>query len=109
MKSLIAVLAAAGLFAAALPCAAQSGAAEKAKQICAACHGVDGSGVAAFPDYPKLAGQQRDYLVQALKQYKSGARKNPIMGGMAQILSPQDIEDLADFFSAQKSTLFVTR
>jgi len=110
MKTLIAVAAASSLLGAAgLSSAADSGASEKAQQICAACHGADGTGVAQFPDYPKLAGQRRDYLVQALKQYKSGARKNPIMGGMAQTLSPQDIEDLAAYFSGQKGPLFVTR
>jgi cytochrome c553 len=86
-----------------------SAAAEKAKQVCGACHGVDGTGVAQFPDYPKLAGQHRDYLIQALRQYKSGGRKNPIMGAMVQTLSEQDIDDLAGYFSEQKGTLFVTR
>jgi cytochrome c553 len=83
--------------------------AEKAKQVCAACHGVDGTGVQALPDYPKLAGQHEDYLLQALKQYKSGARKNPIMGGMVQPLSEKDMNDLAAYFSEQKGTLFVQR
>ena len=109
MKPLI-VVAAAILSAWSLSCAAQSsGAVEKAKQVCSACHGADGTGVPQFPDYPKLAGQHRDYLVQALKQYKSGARKNPIMAGMVQTLTEDDIDDLAAYFSEQKGTLFVTR
>jgi cytochrome c553 len=107
MRTLIALLGAACVLAAAASRADE--APDKAKQVCAACHGADGTGVAQFPDFPKLAGQRRDYLVQALKQYKSGARKNPIMGGMAMTLSPQDIDDLAAWFSAQKGTLFVTR
>jgi len=83
--------------------------AEKAKQVCAACHGADGAGVAQFPDYPKLAGQHRDYLLQALRQYKAGSRKNPIMGGMVQALSPKDMEDVALYFSEQKGSLYVKR
>ncbi|MGH8619254.1 MAG: c-type cytochrome [Burkholderiales bacterium] len=70
---------------------------EKAK-ACAACHGEDGASPTA--DFPKLAGQHRDYLVKALTDYKSGARKNPVMNPMAANLSKQDIADLAVYFSS---------
>jgi|SRR5262245_31669382 len=76
----------------------------KAAQVCAACHGPDGSKPSA-PDQPVLAGQYYDYLVRALSDYKSGARKNGIMKGFADQLSKQDIEDLAAWFSSQKSAL----
>lgn len=66
---------------------------------CAACHGPDGNSPA--PDFPKLAGQPFDYLVTALKQYKSGSRKNAIMAPQATNLSQRDIEDLAAFYSQQ--------
>ncbi len=82
---------------------------EKAKAVCGACHGVDGNGVATFPDYPRLAGQHEEYLVQALKQYKSGARKNAVMAGMAQPLSVQDIENVAAWFASQTGPLKVIR
>ncbi len=36
---------------------------------------------ARSPSYPKLGGQYPDYLAKALRDYKSGARKNPIMAG----------------------------
>jgi cytochrome c553 len=76
---------------------------EKAKTVCAACHGTHGEGgVAAMPDAPKLAGQPQDYLEHALQHYKGGVRrKNPIMMGMAATLSDQDIADVAAFFSSQ--------
>jgi cytochrome c553 len=83
--------------------------AEKAKAVCGACHGVDGNGVATFPDYPRLAGQHEEYLVQALKQYKSGGRKNAIMAGMAQPLSASDIENVAAWFASQTGPLKVIR
>ena len=67
--------------------------------VCAACHGVDGN--SATPDFPRTAGQQPDYIVKALSDYKSGARKDPIMGAMAAALSRQDMEDLAAYFSSQ--------
>ena len=80
----------------------QAGAA-KAKEICQACHGMDGN--SQVPDYPKLGGQRPDYLAKALRDYKSGARKNPIMGGQVSGLSAQDMADLAAYFSSQKGTL----
>lgn len=71
---------------------------------CAACHG-EGGGKPILPEYPILAGQQEDYLVAVLNQYKSGKRQNAIMKGLAAALSPQDIKDLAAYFSSQKSDL----
>ena len=72
-------------------------------QTCAACHGEDGNSQVA--SNPRLAGQREGYLVKALKDYKSGARNNPIMGGMAQGLSEQDIKDIAAFYASQKKGL----
>jgi hypothetical protein len=57
---------------------------------------------------PRLADQQRDYLVRVLKDYKSGARKDGIMAPQAADLTDQDIADLAAYFSAQ-SGLFVKK
>lgn len=72
---------------------------EKAK-VCTACHGPDGN--SPVPDFPKLAGQHEDYLVKALNDYKSGARKNAIMAPLVANLSKRDITDLAAFYSQQK-------
>lgn len=75
-------------------------AAGKAKsKPCTACHGPDGN--SPTPEFPKLAGQPYDYLVTALRQYKSGERKNAIMAPQATNLSKRDIEDLAAFYSRQ--------
>ncbi len=72
----------------------------KAKStVCAACHGADGN--STVPSFPRLAGQNRDYLVHALQAYRKGDRKNPIMAEQAKNLSNQDIEDLAMYFSQQ--------
>ena len=75
----------------------------KAKEVCAACHGEDGNSPVA--DYPKLSGQHSDYLAKALRDYKSGARKNPIMAPMAAALTKEDIENLAAWYHAQKEAL----
>jgi cytochrome c553 len=81
---------------------------EKAAQVCGACHGPNGE-KPTQPDYPILAGQWPDYLERALKDYKSGKRKNPIMNGMAAALSDQDIENVAAWFASQPSPLHSER
>lgn len=65
---------------------------------CAACHGKDGK-TPIDPSYPKIAGQYADYMVKAISDYQTGARKNPIMGGIAKPLSKSDIENVAAYFS----------
>jgi cytochrome c553 len=77
---------------------------QRAAQVCVACHGADGNKPSAA-DQPVLAGQYPDYIVKALRDYKSGKRKNPIMTGFASGLTVQDMEDLAAWFSSQKSAL----
>lgn len=77
---------------------------EKADAQCAACHGKDGNSP-VDPSYPRLAGQHADYLVSALKEYKSGARKNAIMGGMAKPLDKKDIENLAAYYASLPGTI----
>ena len=79
------------------------GAKKKVTEVCQACHGMDGN--SAIPDNPKLAGQNADYLAKALRDYKSGARKHPVMNAFAGTLSPQDIDDLATYFATQSAVL----
>ena len=71
----------------------------KAKEVCAACHMENGN--SQSPDFPRLAGQHADYLEKALRDYKSGTRKNPIMAAVVMALSKQDMENLAAYYSAQ--------
>ena len=80
----------------------------KAKQVCAACHGENGD-KPLQPEYPILAGQHVDYLAKALKDYKSGARKNAIMGAMAQPLTAKDISDVTAWFASPPGPLQVKR
>lgn len=76
-------------------------------QVCQSCHGADGNSTS--PQFPRLAGQYPDYLVQALSEYKSGARKNPIMSGFAANLSERDMEDIASYFAEQKDGVVTKR
>ncbi|MCB1961218.1 MAG: cytochrome c [Rhodocyclaceae bacterium] len=71
--------------------------------VCAACHGETGKSVS--PDFPHLGGQHADYLLRALKDYKLGNRKNPIMGAQVENLSTADMEDLAAYFAAQQGLM----
>ncbi len=68
--------------------------------VCASCHGPDGN--SPQPNFPIIAGQYQDYIVRALKDYKSGERENAIMKGFVANLSEQDMKDLAAYFYSQK-------
>ena len=69
-------------------------------QTCVSCHGSDGAKTIG-PDYPILAAQYPDYLVQALRAYKEGKRKNPIMAGIITGIDEKDFEAIAQFFGQQ--------
>lgn len=79
-------------------------AAGKAKAgVCSACHGVNG--MAAANMYPNLAGQNKTYLISALKAYKNKQRSggmSAVMQGQAMALSDSDIENLAEYYSSMK-------
>lgn len=70
-----------------------------AQQQCAACHGKDFA-TPVDPTYPKLAGQYVDYLEKSLRDYQTGARKNPIMAGLAKPLSRDDIRNVAAYMAS---------
>ncbi len=74
-----------------------------AAAVCVACHGTDGVGVVSM--YPSLAGQHEDYLEEVLREYQNGARKNPVMVGMAAQLKPRDIVAVSEYYSSLKPAL----
>jgi cytochrome c553 len=75
----------------------------KASETCLACHGTNGVGITA--DYPTISGQHKDYIERALHDYQRGGRKNPVMTSMAQTLTREDIEQLAEYYSKQQPAL----
>jgi cytochrome c553 len=78
---------------------------KKKTTMCIGCHGIPGYRT-AYPkvyNVPKIGGQHPDYLVKALKAYKTGARSHPSMKGIAATLSTQDMEDLAAYYAASGS------
>jgi Cytochrome c553 len=86
--------------ASALAASGDAEAGRKKSQPCQACHGQNGMSVS--PDFPNLAGQNEDYIVHALRHYKNGKRKNPIMQGQVANLTDKDILDLAAHFSEEQ-------
>ena len=68
-------------------------------QVCAACHGIDGN--SPLSANPSLAGQHPEYLLKQLTEFKAGARSNPVMAGMVANLSPDDMRNLAAYYSVQ--------
>ncbi len=66
---------------------------------CAACHGADGAGVGSNPP---LAGKSEAQIVQALQEFKSGKRANPIMKPMASMLSDQDMSNIGAYYASLK-------
>lgn len=69
---------------------------------CAACHGVQGKGLAGSPLTPVIGGQEWRYLDQQLRNWRSGERRNSPDGAMSQItkaLTDADITALADYLS----------
>ena len=66
---------------------------------CTACHGE--TGIGSNPAWPKLAAQKPGYLVNVLKAFKAGLRKDPMMAGVSRSLSDTDIANLAAYYAAQ--------
>ncbi len=71
---------------------------------CTACHGKDAKSP-IMPMYPKLAGQNEAYLVQQLKDIKSGARNNGqtvAMKGIMHMVNDEEIAAIAKYLSSLK-------
>jgi cytochrome c553 len=70
---------------------------------CLGCHGIDNY-KNVYPTYsvPELGGQYADYIVAALKEYKSGERSHATMHVQAASLSEQDMQDIAAYFSGMQ-------
>jgi cytochrome c553 len=69
--------------------------------MCIGCHGIKGY-QASFPEVyrvPMISGQSAKYIVAALNAYKAGDRKHPTMRGIADSLTEQDMNDIANFYA----------
>jgi cytochrome c553 len=81
---------------------------KKAKAICSACHGIDGQAAAGGNSViiPNITAQHKDYLIARLKAYKAGKIQHDQMTIIAGMLSEQDIENVAEWYSRIKITIF---
>ncbi|MEW5771599.1 MAG: c-type cytochrome [Pseudomonadota bacterium] len=70
-----------------------------AAQVCGGCHGADGN--SAVAEFPKLAGQQKIYLLREMLDYREGRRHSEVMVPLLTPLSEQEIAGLAEYFAAQ--------
>ncbi len=77
--------------------AALAAAGQEKAALCLGCHGNKGEGRGAIP---RLAGQQPDYLVNQLQNFKHGVRQSGPMQSIAGNLSDADMRELAAFFAA---------
>src|SRR5579862_4246487 len=85
--------------------AARSHAQRIAITVCATCHGPHGN--STQPKYPRLAGQNANYLAAQLKAFRAQTRGDPdaigYMWGMAAQLDDASIDALAAYYAAQKA------
>jgi cytochrome c553 len=78
---------------------------EDSAAICAGCHGEEG--VPTDKKFPVIWGQNQEYLLKQLGDFKSGARKNEMMTDIAAALDDQTMLDLSTYFAAKRSPSLV--
>ena len=75
----------------------------RAKKIiggsCFLCHGAEGE--SASEVFPRLAGQNAEYIAKQLENFKSGKRKSSAMANMVTDLSPEDMAALGQFYASR--------
>ena len=72
---------------------------EQKAAACEACHGPHGQ--STNPTLPSLAGQTSQYINEQLRDFKTGGRHSQTMTPIAATLTPDDMQQLADYFSQQ--------
>jgi cytochrome c553 len=70
----------------------------RAQMACAVCHGQQG--LSMQPNVPHLAGQPKIYLVEQLRNYRSGKRHHEVMSVIAKPLSDEDIQNVSDWYAS---------
>lgn len=74
--------------------------------VCVACHNADGN--STTPIWPKIAGLSESYIIKQMLEFQKGPkgdRNSPTMFGIVQNLTPQDIADLAAYYSTQEMSI----
>ncbi len=71
------------------------------QRTCLTCHGKDGK-TPILPEFPLIAGQNAPYILQQLRDIKSGARANgntAAMRGVMHLVNEEEMKTLADYIS----------
>ena len=84
------------------PAQAQPVAPPAGVEACKACHGQEG--ISRNATFPNLAGQKADYLVNQLKAFKAGTRKNDFMAAIAGQLNDAEIHSFAAYWASLPAT-----
>lgn len=82
----------------ALETAIKSG--KKVASFCANCHGESGN--SSRPDVPNLAGQNPAYLLEQVKKFADGRRRNDFMQGMIKAMNDEEKVNAVTYFSSQE-------
>lgn len=72
---------------------------KKASFFCANCHGEDG--ISKTPEVPNLAGQNPAYLLEQIRKFGSGERKDNFMQGLIKMLKDEERLQIALYFAGQ--------
>jgi cytochrome c553 len=70
----------------------------KASFFCANCHGDDG--IAKSPEVPNLAGQNPAYLLEQIRKFGSGERKDQFMEGLIKVLKDEERVQIAVYYAS---------
>lgn len=73
----------------------RAGIADRNVPACAACHAANGAGVPG--EFPRLAGQHPEYILEQLKLFRDNDRKNDIMHAVANRMTAPDLEAVANY------------
>lgn len=79
----------------------------KVSQICSNCHGLSGQATSGGSSVmvPNLTAQQKEYMIERLKDYRSGRIEHPQMSLIAKMLTDQDIQNVAAWYSGIEVTV----
>jgi len=72
---------------------------KEASAFCANCHGADGNSL--YPEVPNLAGQNVSYLLDQIRKFGTGERKNEFMQRLIVLLSEDDRQNVARYYAQQ--------
>jgi cytochrome c553 len=71
----------------------------RAAAVCANCHGEGGNSVK--PEFPNLAGQNPNYLLEQMRQFADGRRRYEFMEGMIKAMSSDEKVGVVLFYASQ--------